>query len=247
MGVKPALLLLHGVTRCGADFSPIAGALRPRWRIVAPDQRGHGVAVRAASYLVTDYVADAVKLAREPVVIHGHSLGAMVAAAVAAELPGLVRGVVLEDPPFHTMGARIHGTPWQEQFIGMRDVARAGGSVEQMTDALAAVRVGTHTLGEVRDRSALRWSAECLERIDPEVLTPIIAGRWLDGYDLTAIAARIRCPVLLLQGDPAAGGTLSDDDACLFPAARIERFPGTGHQIHWLEPARVAALVNDFP
>ena len=217
---------------------------------MAPDHRGHGGSERAASYLVTDYVADAVRFVREeiaaPVVIHGHSLGAMAAAAVAAELPEFVRGVVLEDPPFRTMGERIHGAAWQEQFIGMREVARAGSGVEQLTDALAAIRIGPRTLGEMRDRAALRWSAECLARLDPEVLTPLIEGRWLDGYDLAAITARIRCPVVVLQADPAAGGALTDEDARAFSTARLEHFPGCGHLLHWLEPARVAQLVNSL-
>ena len=93
----PTLLMLHGVTRCAEDFKPIFDLLAPHWRIVAPDHRGHGGSERATGYLVTDYVADAVRFVRDelaaPVFIHGHSLGAMVAAAVAAELPALVRGV----------------------------------------------------------------------------------------------------------------------------------------------------------
>jgi pimeloyl-ACP methyl ester carboxylesterase len=256
---RPTLLLLHGVTRCAEDFKPLFELLVPHWRIVALDQRGHGGSERAASYLVTDYVADAVRFVRDelaaPVFIHGHSLGAMVAAAVAAELPHLVRGVVLEDPPFHTMGAHIHSSVWQAQFAGMREVARRGGSLEQLTDALADIHLPfpggvTKRLGDFRDRASLAWSAGCLAQLDPEVLTPLIEGCWLDGYDTAAIAARIRCPVLLLQADVKAGGALSDDDAQLFTHAvsncRHETFPGSGHLLHWLQPTRVAQLVNDF-
>ena len=121
-----------------------------------------------------------------------------------------------------------------------------GGGVEQITDAIAAIRIGARTLGEMRDRASLRWSAECLAKVDAEVLTPVIEGRWLDGYDLAHIAARIRCPVVLLQADPAAGGALTDEDVRAFFTARIERFPGSGHLLHWLHPARVAESVNDF-
>ena len=48
----------------------------------------------------------------EPLIIFGHSLGAMVAAAVAAELPQLVLGIVLEDPlftPWETAALAAHG------------------------------------------------------------------------------------------------------------------------------------------
>jgi len=253
----PTLLMLHGVTRCAEDFKPLFDLLAPRWRIVVLDHRGHGGSERATSYLVTDYIADAVRFAREelvpPVFIHGHSLGAMVAAALAAELPDVVKGVVLEDPPFHTMGRQIHSSVWQAQFLGMREVARHAETLGHLADALAEIRLPLaggvmKRLGDLRDRASLMWSAECLAQLDPEVLTPVIEGRWLGDYDFVKVAARTRCPVLLLQADLKAGGTLSDDDATTFvrnaAACRHEKFPGFGHLLHWLQPERVAQLIN---
>jgi len=258
-GAGPALLLLHGVTRCGGDWEPLLPALAAQWKVIALDQRGHGSSARAESYLVTDYLADAVRFVRDeigkPVVIIGHSLGAMVAAGVAAEAPDLVRGIVLEDPPFHTMGNRIAGSAWQAQFIGMKEAARRGGSIEQITDALADIRIpasggGFKRLGDLRDRASLAWSARCLSQLDPEVLTPVIEGRWLDGYDFPALLSRIRCPVLLLQADQAAGGALTDADAAAavtaLPSCEHIRFPGIGHQLHRDRPLAVLQAVQDF-
>ena len=241
----PTLLLLHGVTRCWRDWEPLLPALTREWRVIALDHRGHGGSGRAESYLVTDYVADAVRFVREemaaPLVILGHSLGAMVAAAVAAEVPEVVRGIVLEDPPFHTMGNRIAATAWHAQFLGTREAVRRGGTIEELADALAEIRLpapgGTFKrLGDLRDRASLLWGAECLARIDPEVLTPLIEARWLEGYDVAQVLSRVRCPALLLQADPTAGGVMSDADSdevvrALSSCQRV-RFPGTGHQLH---------------
>jgi pimeloyl-ACP methyl ester carboxylesterase len=258
-GEGSPLLLLHGVTRGWRDWEAVIASLDPGWQVLAVDQRGHGRSPRRESYLVTDYVRDAVAFVKQqattPVVIFGHSLGAMVAAAVAAEIPEAVRGVVLEDPPFHSMGKRIGGSVWQAQFVGMRDVGRRGGTLEEVTDGLADIQLPTKTggfrrLGELRDRSSLSWSAECLKQLDPEVLTPVIEGRWLDGYDVPAVAAKIRCPVLLLQADPDAGGALSEADAEEFlvgiSSARRQRFPGAGHQLHRDHPQRVLQAFADF-
>lgn len=255
----PTLLLLHGVTRCWRDWDPLLPALTREWRVIGLDQRGHGGSGRAASYRVMDYVADAVRFVREevaaPLVILGHSLGAMVAAAVAAEAPQFVRGVVLEDPPFHTMGNRIAGTAWQAQFLGMREAARRGGTVDELADALADIRLPApggafKHLGDLRDRASLRWSAQCLDHLDPEVLTPVIEGRWLDGYDVPAVLSRIRCPVLLLQADPAAGGTLTDADAGEVVQAlshcQNARFAGAGHQLHRDHPEKVLRAMREF-
>lgn len=75
----------------------------------------------------------------DPVVLVGHSLGAMVAAIAASRVPERVRGLVLEDPPMQTMGRSIQGTVWQKLFEGMRQVCVAGGSLEQMTQRLGSI------------------------------------------------------------------------------------------------------------
>ncbi len=258
-GSGPVLLLLHGVTRCGADWEPLFAALAKDWTIISLDQRGHGTSPRAGSYLVTDYVADVVRFVQEetadPVVIFGHSLGAMVAAVVAAELPDRVRGIILEDPPFHTMGNRVAGSAWQAQFTGMREAARKCGSVEEITDTIADIRLPASggafkRLGELRDRASLAWSAQCLSQLDPEVLTPVIEGRWLDGYDFPSLLSRVRCPTLLLQADPSAGGALTDADTeslkSIVSDCQHVRFPGCGHNLHRDRPESVLRAFADF-
>jgi pimeloyl-ACP methyl ester carboxylesterase len=252
----PPLLLLHGVTRAGGDWSPVVPRLAGDWRVIAVDQRGHGLAPRAHRYLVVDYVADAAQLLRErvrqPAVILGHSLGAMVAAGVAAAVPELVRGVVLADPPFHTMGERIVGTAWEAQFAGIRAAAARGGSVEELAAALAAIRLprpdgSTMRLGDLRSPQALQWHAACVANLDPLVLDPVIAGRWLEGYDRVSVAAAIQCPATLLQADTGAGGCLSDADRDSFVAGCrecvVERVVGAGHLLHWERPGRVCDAV----
>jgi pimeloyl-ACP methyl ester carboxylesterase len=258
-GAGPVLLMLHGVTRCGADWEPLLPALAEDWKVIALDHRGHGTSPRAESYLVTDYIADALRFVQEetaaPVVLFGHSLGAMVAAVVAAELPDRVRGIILEDPPFHTMGNRIAGSAWQAQFMGMREAARKRGTIETIADALADIRLPASggafkRLGELRDRASLAWSGQCLSQLDPEVLTPVIEGRWLDGNDFPEALSRVRCPTLLLQADPSAGGALTDTDAeslkSIISTCQQVHFPGCGHNLHRDHPESVFRAFADF-
>lgn len=252
----PNLLLLHGVTRCAADFQPLFEFLQPHWRIIALNQRGHGGSQFAKSYLVTDYVADAVRLVQhmsQDIVVFGHSLGAMVAAAVAAQVPQRVHAVVLEDPPFHSMGRNIAGSAWEAQFRGMLAAISRHSDVEALTDALAEIALpgpegSSVRLGELRPRSALSWSAKCLAQIDPQVLRPIIEGQWLDGFDPVEVAQCIQCPVTLLQADPIAGGALSHEEASQFRQAacrcQFEFFEGNGHLLHWQQPERIAQLLG---
>jgi pimeloyl-ACP methyl ester carboxylesterase len=254
------LLLLHGVLRCWQDFLPILPALAANWHVHALDFRGHGQSDRVSNaYTVIDYVADALACVRsigKPCIIYGHSLGAMVAAAAAAESPALVRGLVLEDPPFDTLGKRIRETSFYDYFAKVRRIVRAGGATEQMQAQLADIQIagpdgaGPRRLGDLRDATSLRFSAACLTQVDAAVLDPLLEERWLAGYELDTLFGRIKCPTLLMQADPAAGGMLTDGDAARFQqlvdrSLRIQ-FPGVGHLIHWMDTPGTLRYVLGF-
>ncbi|HEX4948863.1 MAG TPA: alpha/beta hydrolase [Blastocatellia bacterium] len=254
----PPLLCLHGVTRGWASFLPLIPTLALRWQVYAYDHRGHGQSARAERYLTVDYIADAVQFLRQeiqrPAVLYGHSLGAMVAAAVAAEAPEFVRAIILEDPPFHTMGTRIESYVMYPYFVALEQLVSNGMSLSELVAMLGAIEINTAhgkvALHTVRDASALRFTAKCLQQLDPRVMTPIVASRWLDGYDLSHVAQRIQCPVLVLQADAALGGMLMDEDAALLEQTIADvtrvKVSGVGHQIHTAAPDVALRFVLGF-
>jgi pimeloyl-ACP methyl ester carboxylesterase len=259
----PPLVLLHGVTRRWQDFVPILAGLVLRWQVHALDLRGHGQSGRVpGGYRAIDYARDVVaylqETLKEPAVVLGHSLGAMVTAAVAAEAGSRVRAIVMEDPPFETMGERIRDTIYPALFTAYRDQRLVGSArpVDEVAAALAEIpvlRAGETVavpLGSLRDATALRFQASCLRRADPAVLDPIIAGRWLEGYGVDDILRKVDCPALLLQGEFALGGLLPDDYALhvasLLPRGILIRIAGVGHQIHWEQTESMMRSVAGF-
>lgn len=244
-----ALVFLHGVLRNGGCFAPLLPWLGARHRVHALDLRGHGRSRAGARYRVVDYVPDVLRYLRTevcgPAVLYGHSLGAMVSAAVAAEEPRLVKAIVMEDPPFHTMGERMKGTPLQEYF---EMIARFAGSCLPVDEL--ALTLAENWVGPPRDATTLRFLASCLRRVRPEVLEPIVAGEWLDGYPMDAVFRRVRCPALLMQCDGAAGGMLVDEDARRFvELARdctLSVLRGVGHQAHWMAAGEVSRRTLEF-
>ena len=254
----PPLLCLHGVTRCWQSFLPLIPTFALRWQVFAYDHRGHGKSSRAERYLTVDYVADAIRFLREeiqhPTVLYGHSLGAMVAAAIAAEAPELVRGVILEDPPFHTMGERIESYVMYPYFVALEGLAGSGMTTSQLVKRLGAIEIntanGTAPLSTVRDASALRFTAKCLQQLDPAVMTPIAQSRWLEGNDVKQVATRLQCPALLLQADATVGGMLTDEDAAMMKrqAADVSlvKLSSIGHQIHTVAPDVALRLALGF-
>ncbi|MGW7103375.1 alpha/beta fold hydrolase [Streptomyces sp. NPDC054838] len=96
------LLALHGGLSEGMAFTGLADALGETWRVIAPDQRGHGDSDRAPDYRRAGYVADAVALLDHlgldaPVAVLGYSLGGLNACHLAAAHPGRVAALVNVD------------------------------------------------------------------------------------------------------------------------------------------------------
>jgi pimeloyl-ACP methyl ester carboxylesterase len=257
----PTVLLLHGVTRQVADLQPIIHRLPKSFRWIAVDFPGHGKSPGSNSeYKVRDYSAAVVQflesIAPQPFVIFGHSLGAMVAAQVASLLPKRIAGAILEDPPFSTMGSRIKESSFYLQFQGVRDLLYSRPEGEVLFQRLRELPVRRASdleivrFREVRDDASLRTYAKYLSEVDPRVLDPIVSTQWLDGYDLEAIAAKIDCPVLLIQADPKFGGMLTDFEANQFASrtanCHLRKFEAAGHLIHASHAEGLANEITAF-
>ncbi|GIG70777.1 alpha/beta fold hydrolase [Phytomonospora endophytica] len=97
------VLLLHGVTGSGAAWERVADALGPRWRIYAPDMRGHGASSRPGDYsfeaMRDDVLALMDALGVPEAVLVGHSMGGIAAYLLAAARPERVSGLVLVETP----------------------------------------------------------------------------------------------------------------------------------------------------
>lgn len=247
------LLFLHGVSRRWQSFLPLLPQLGSRYEIFALDQRGHGRSGLGKRYDVLDYIQDAVgfvnQVVERPTLIYGHSLGAMVAAGTAAQIPDLVAGIIMEDPPFRAMGERIAQGPLKSLMAGMQMYAGDPRTVAEIAKDFADVelydpRTDQHTrMGNIRDGVSLRFSARSLQDVDPQVFACIVAGAWLKGFEMEKICAAIRCPALLFQADERAGGMLADDDVALLkrhvPSLIHLSFSGVPHLMHWAITERI--------
>lgn len=108
----PAILILHGAVESGACYGDAVDRWGGDFHIVAPDARGHGKSpgrrpdhegVPSTDVMVQDAVdilGDLLAATGRKTLVVGHSMGARIAAFVAADAPHLVAGVVLEDPPW---------------------------------------------------------------------------------------------------------------------------------------------------
>jgi pimeloyl-ACP methyl ester carboxylesterase len=99
----PALLFLHGWCGDRTFFAPQFDYFSRTHRVVAVDLPGHGESAVPNEYSIEAFANQAAELARElrlgRSVVFGHSIGAMVALALAQQDAEAVGAVALIDPP----------------------------------------------------------------------------------------------------------------------------------------------------
>ena len=113
--------------------------------------------------------------------------------------------------------------------------------------------------GSVRMRDALgenhpvfRWLAENLYRHDPDMLTMLLDDfeRVAAGYHMQTVLPAIRCPVLLLQADPAAGGIMGDAEVRqalpLLAQGTHVQLTGLSHVFHNERKEPVVQTIEEF-
>ena len=242
----PSLVLLHGLTDSGQCWPRVVNALASEYDMILPDARGHGLSdTPATGYAPQDHAADVAGLIRglgrdRPILI-GHSMGAGVAATVAALYPDLVSGVILEDPPWRP--GSDEGTP-QEQ------VARASAWRKEILDRQAML--GPQLIAQ-RKREQPKWADEefagwlsAKQQVSPEVTQSITAARmpWRE------VARRIACPALLITADVADGAIVTPEVAAeavkLMPKGRVVHIPGAGHNIRREQFDAYMTAVREF-
>jgi pimeloyl-ACP methyl ester carboxylesterase len=229
-------LLVHGVTSSSRTWWRVGPALAGRgFRVLAVDLRGHGASPRApAGLAVADLADDVAETVAETVagtvagtvgepvdLLVGHSLGALVALEVVARHPGFARRLVVEDPP----GAS--SVDWAEVAAGIEaDTALAAADPEGLRRDLEAANPAWPP-GEAERRVA--DLADCDARAIADAVRPGVT------FDLPALLAAARLPILLLLADEALGSILTGLDRKAAVAAVAEgttRVLPAGHSVH---------------
>ena len=226
-GDKPALVLSHSSTDNGMYWARVARALEQDYDVIMYDQRGHGLSDAPESgYDFENQAVDLVGLIATLDLKHpraiGHSGGAAIVAAVAANYPDLLTCVILEDPPFGSgWGA------WTTVTEGLRQWALGLGS--KTREELIANR--RESSPDWSEEDVALW-AEGKRQMSSNAVQIFEQPRppWRDWMH------RITCPILLITSDLEQGALNTPEDvqemAGLWRDGKAVRINGTGHMIH---------------
>ena len=169
-GRGPMVVALHDLGRSGDVMLRALKPLTKRFRVVAPDLRGHGDSpTPAGPWSIDDFASDVSRLIAAEggdAIVVGVGLGAAAGLTLALGHPGLVNALVVSGA-----GARAEDIEGQERWARMARMLRERGGAEGV--ALAAEAMGT--------RPDLRGA---LVQIEPPVL--VLAGAADRAYPPTA-------------------------------------------------------------
>ena len=259
-GDGPVLLALHGLASSGHWYDLVAPLLRDRFRIIAPDQRGHGQTTNAPTgydwQSLSDDLAALLDLLETPeVFVIGHSWGGHVSSNFAAHYPQRVKRQVMIDGGF--LNGRLFHEPTWEGFstrLGPRNVS---GDREEF-------------LGRLRTQMAAFWNSD-IERIvqtmvyedengmiqdilRPDNQAQVIRAMWDDPCSRTLLL--VECPTLMVPAGPMPDRTNSEYSqmrqrmvaaaAAALPNGRVRWIMETVHDIGYHKPEELAGVIAEF-
>ncbi len=254
------ILALHGLASSANWYERLAARLCRRYRVVAPDQRGHGQTTQSPSgYDWQTLAADAIRvldhLGVEQATVLGHSWGGNVAINVAAKFPERVNKLVMIDGGFLD-GHLLPDASWEvfQNRYGPRNVS---GTRQEF-------------LARISQQLADCWDSD-LERIVQtmvyededghiqDILRPsnhaqVLEAMW--GEPPSVTLPNIQCPTVIVPAGPRSDRAGSDFNltkrvmveaaAKAVPNNRVHWIPETIHDIGYHKPDELARVILEF-
>jgi 2-succinyl-6-hydroxy-2,4-cyclohexadiene-1-carboxylate synthase len=237
--MTPAALLLHGFTHTGSSWDPVVAALGERYRVVAPDIRGHGSSADAVPVTLGTVIGDLeCRAPAEAFTLGGYSMGGRIALHYAFATPARIRRLLL-------IGASPGIAEVGEREQRRRADGRLAEEAERMTIEEFAIRwARTPVLSGMPEDVLARVQADRLRS------TPAGLARALRGLGTGALPpvwdrlGELRMPVTLVVGErDQKFRRTATEMAELIGDSQLVVVPGVGHAAHLEAPRRVAEII----
>lgn len=256
----PLCLCLHGWLDNANSFIPLSRQLLDL-QLIAIDLPGHGQSDHRspdAHYHFLDWVDDVVQLllllklsSDQPVVLIGHSMGGMIATAVAASFPEFVSRLILLDSIGLVTGAEQDTVSQLRKALLSRqkrldkrkpqyaDLYAAAAARQAQSDFDLATAVLLAKRGTVADGDALTWSADLR-------LREVSAYRLSDAQACQLIES-VTAPVLAIMAQQGIELMLQARQRWQAHYQNLELHElHAGHHLHMTHSIEVAAKISSF-
>src|SRR5688500_7929990 len=234
------IIFLHGITDSWHSFESVLQYLPASIHAFALSQRGHGDSERPLhGYHSKDFAADVAGFVKQrklgAVFIVGHSMGGVNAQQFALDYPQLLKGLVIvgSAPAFKD-------NPGMPEFY--QEVLKMEGAIEKAF----MVEFQKATLAKPID--AVYFDTLVAEGLKVPSRVFKAAFKGLMEVDFATELKKVDCPVLIFWGDKDRFCFRSNQNILSknIRNSEILVYEGTGHALHWEEPARFANDLLSF-
>ena len=259
-GDGPPIMALHGLASSGNWYDIVARLLSDGFRIIAPDQRGHGKTTQASSgYDWPTLAADIAGLMDveniSQAAVLGHSWGGHVASALAAHFPDRVQKLVMIEGGY--LDARLGEEATWESFSHRVRPRNVSGDREEFLDRLRVQLADCWT--EDLERIVQTMVYEDEDGMIQDILRPdnhaqVIRTMW--DFPPASVLPNVECSSLIIPAGPTPDRVGSDyavrrvamvDSAMGYlKNGEVNWIPETIHDIGYHKPQELAQAIREF-
>jgi pimeloyl-ACP methyl ester carboxylesterase len=232
----PAILCLHGRYGRGETWVDFIRHYGNTYRVIAPDQRGHGLSGKPiAKYTAEEMAADMVELLEflqlDPVILVGPSMGGRVAGYLATFHPRFVKALAILDKsaagPTAPNRLPLDRVPaidpltkdWPQPFASLIEAQEF---IREALDSDLSYQYFMNSLVETAAGYRMMFSAQAM------AANIAYEENWFH------LLPKIACPVLLVRAK--GSGAVSDEDFAkmrsLIPDCTAHEIPHPEHNVH---------------
>jgi len=254
------ILALHGLASSANWYERLAARLCRQYRVVAPDQRGHGQTTQSPSgYDWQTLASDAIRvldyLGVEQASVLGHSWGGNVAINVAAKFPERVSKLVMIDGGFLD-GHLLPDASWEvfQNRYGPRNVS---GTRQEFLDRISQQLADCWDSDLERIVQTMVYEDEdghIQDILRPSNHAQVLEAMW--GEPPSVTLPNIQCPTVIVPAGPRPDRAGSDFNltkrvmveaaAKAVPNNRVHWIPETIHDIGYHKPDELARVILEF-
>jgi len=259
----PPILCIHGFLEQGPIWEDVAlGLAAYGYRVIAPDLRGHGLSshTKDSQYAgLVDFIADLevviTKFVKEPVVLVGHSIGAILSAMYASSRPENVKSLIMVE-------AIVPGEKRVEDIVSnLRDNLTSKGKTKTLQHKIlknhdVAAEHMTLTVPGLTPEMAIMLAARVTLEVeggykwtwDPRLRNRVaFHNGWIDRTAYLDILASLTLPIMIINGFESEHRQKEDQLAIShsLPNAQCVDLYG-GHHVHIDSPDASADHIHQF-
>ncbi len=237
MGRGPTIVLVHGLGSDAQHWLPVARDLARDHRVVLVELPGHGEAP-----LIRPFTLEQATLAldraiaeqsRDPVVLVGHSVGGLVAAAEALRAPSRVKALVLVESALAPQMTKLEA----DSLLAMFD-----------RDWVGTLHMVYASFGRDSAQGEALWAeASQVERVNMRAWIPVALST-----DLTDEAAALKMPVLAVvsrrtwEADETWAHAAKALGLARIPRLKVVRVDNCGHFMMLDQPRALSDAIRRF-